>query len=103
MPADGDALNDTERALLRAEVRALVSENATALRLVPTAALDLTNRLLAAGALLVGGRVSMPDGSNPISYVENVYRHDPDSAHLFSPPTNGGPSPPEPPPPKPNP
>lgn len=93
-------MTESERAHLRAELRALVAENAKTLNLAPTAALDMTNRLLAAGALLTGGRVAMPDGSSPIGYVENVFRADPEAAHLFAPLATERPSAPHAPAPK---
>lgn len=79
-------MNDSERARLRAELRAIVAENATALKLAPAATLDVVNRLLAAGAAMVGDRAAMPCGTSPLAYAENVFRHDPESAHLFAKP-----------------
>lgn len=79
-------MTETEQARLRAEIRALVAENSAGLGLAPAAALDLSSRLLAAGALVVGDRVAMPDGSNPIDYARTVFRGDPDAAHLFAQP-----------------
>lgn len=76
-------MTETERARARAELRALVAENATTLKLAPAAALDVVNRLLDAGAVMVGERVVMPCGTAPLAYAENVFRGDPDAAHLF--------------------
>lgn len=71
---------------MRAELRALVAENTNNLKLAPAAALDVVNRLIAAGAVMVGDRVAMPCGTPPLAYATNVFGCDPDSAHLFAQP-----------------
>lgn len=85
-------MTEHEVARLRAEVRALVAENATVLNLAEAAPADVVNRLLGAGALWVGGRVAMPCGTDPIAYASTVFGADPASAHLFRGPDAAAPA-----------
>lgn len=75
-----------EMAHLRAELRAVVAENAEEIGLRREAAPDMVERLLRAGATFMGDRVVMPDGRDPATYAKDVIRPGFDglqSEHLF--------------------